>query len=165
MDWFIHDPEVDKAAHSGRAADTALFGRVTYQMFARHWPKVAENPDASKEERATADELDEMTKIVFSKTLAELTWVNSKLVKGDLIKEVRKLKQGEGSEIIIFGSGTIVQQLADAGLIDEYLLLVTPVVLGSGKSMFTDVKRFSLKLVEARGFASGNVMLHYSMGV
>jgi dihydrofolate reductase len=161
IDWFIHDPEVDKALHSGGQADTALFGRVTYQMFESVWPKVAVDPKAPKEARDTADELSQMTKIVFSKTLTEVTWENSKLVKGNVTEEVRRLKQGKGSGITIFGSGTIVQQLTSEGLIDDYWFIVTPVILGTGKPLFAGVRKLDLELLDTRNFKSGNVVLHY----
>jgi dihydrofolate reductase len=161
IDWFIHDPGVDKAAHEMMQPDTLLLGRVTYQMFESYWPPVARDPNAPEGARTLADELNQMTKVVFSKTLKEVTWVNSKLFKGNLAEEVRKLKQGEGADITIFGSGTIVQQLANEGLIDEYLITVTPVVLGAGKPLFQDVKKLDLELLEARSFKSGNVVLHY----
>lgn len=161
MDWFIHDPEVDKALHEMMQPDTILFGRVTYQMFESHWPNVARDPNAPQEARILADELNQMTKVVFSKTLQEVTWENSKLVKGNVIDEVRKLKQGNGPDMVIFGSGTIVQQLTAEGLIDEYLIAVTPVILGAGKPLFKDVKKLSLELLEAKSFQSGNVVLHY----
>ena len=160
-DWFIPDPEVDKAAHEMAQADTILFGRVTYQLFESVWPKVAVDPNAPKEARITADEVNQMTKVVFSTTLKEVTWEHSILFKGNLAEEVRKLKQGNGPDILIFGSGTIVDQLANEGLLDEYLLVVTPVVLGAGKPLFQDVKKFNLELLEARDFHSGNVLLHY----
>ena len=161
IDWFIHDPEVDKATHEIMHADTMLLGRVTYQMFESYWPHVTEDPNEPKEAKVLADELNQMTKVVFSKTLKEVTWENSKLVKGDVTKEVSELKQGEGPDIVIFGSGTIVQQLAGEGLIDEYLILVTPVILGTGKSMFRDVKKSNLELLETRAFNTGNVLLHH----
>ena len=165
MDWFIPDPEVDKALHEGGTdtvpADTVLFGRVTYQLFEAHWPKAASDPNAPEGERATGRELNAMTKVVFSRTLQEVNWVNSQLAKGDLASEVQKLKRGAGGTMLIFGAGTIVQQLAAAGLIDEYMLCVTPVILGAGKSMFIGVNRQQLKLVKARDFKSGNVLLHY----
>ena len=161
IDWFIQDPEVDKAAHELMQPDTLLMGRVTYQLFESYWPHVATDPAAPKEARTLANELNQMTKVVFSTTLKEVTWENSILVKGDITKEVKKLKQGEGPDIAIFGSGTIVQQLADEGLLDEYLIVVTPVVLGTGKPLFKGVKKFTLELLEARDFKSGNVLLHY----
>jgi dihydrofolate reductase len=161
IDWFIHDPEVDKAAHELMQPDTLLLGRVTYQMFESYWPHVATDPNAPAGARTLANELNEMTKVVFSKTLPEVTWENSKLVKGDITKKVSQLKQGEGPDIAIFGSGTIVQQLADEGLIDEYLMAVTPVILGAGKPLFKNVKKIRLELLETRNFKSGNVLLHY----
>lgn len=163
LDWAIPDPEVDKAAHKGAQADTALFGRVTYQLFENHWPKVADNPVASEGERKMADELNQMTKVVFSETLKEVTWKNSRLAQGNVAEETRRLKQDAGSDIIMFGSGTIVQQLANEGLIDDYFLIVTPVVLGTGKPLFKGVRKLDLELKEAQSFKSGNVLLHYKI--
>jgi dihydrofolate reductase len=164
IDWFIHDPEVDKAAHGRGQSDTLLMGRLTYQMFEGHWPHVAADPNAPEGERMTADELTRMTKVVFSTTLQDATWESTRLVKGHILKEVRELKQGEGSDMLIFGSGTIVQQLAEAGLIDEYLFILTPVLVGTGKPLFKGQK-MNLKLLETRGFNSGNVLLHYGIPV
>ncbi|HMF29786.1 MAG TPA: dihydrofolate reductase family protein [Candidatus Lokiarchaeia archaeon] len=171
IDWFVRDPEVDKAVHAReiysetneeRQPRMVLFGRVTYQMFERYWPNVSADPSASEELRATANELDQMTKVVFSSTLKEVAWENSVLVSGDLAKEVRKLKQEEGPDMLIFGSGSIVQQLANEDLIDDYLIVVTPVVLGEGKPLFKDVNKHNLQLLQATGFESGNVLLHYA---
>jgi dihydrofolate reductase len=161
IEWFIHEAEVDQAAHEMMAPDTLLMGRATYQMFESYWPPVAKDPDAPEGARMIAHELNEMTKVVFSKTLEEVTWVNSKLVKDDIISMVNQLKQGDGQDIAIFGSGTIVQQLADEGLIDEYLIVVTPVILGAGRALFKEVKKCNLELLETRSFRSGNVLLHY----
>src|SRR5207249_7464999 len=97
-------------------------------------------------------ELKKMTKIVFSRRLKKVAWENSKLINGNLIEEVKKLKQDNGPDMVIFGSGTIVQQLTDVGLMDEYLFVVTPVILGAGKSLFNDVKKLDLKLLEVRYF-------------
>jgi dihydrofolate reductase len=161
MDWFVQDPAVDKAVHEMMRLDSVLFGRVTYQIFESFWPKAATDPNVPEGVRVMANELNQMTKVVFSKTLKEVTWQNSKLFKGDLIKEVRELKQGKGADMVIFGSGSIVQQLANAGLMDEYVFAVTPVVLGAGKALFKDVKHMNLNLLEKRDFKSGNVLLHY----
>ena len=163
IDWFIHDPEVDQAAHAMMSPDTLLMGRVTYQMFESYWPLVARDPDAPKDARIVADELNQMNKVVFSNTLAEVTWVNSRLVRNDVVREVRQIKQGTGADITIFGSGTIVQQLAKENLIDEYLITLTPVVIGKGRPLFLDVKRMDLKLLETRAFVSGNLLLHYAI--
>lgn len=160
-EWFIQDQQVDKAAHEMMEPDTVLFGRVTYQLFEGHWPKMAKDPNAPKEAKATADELNKMNKLVFSKTLKEVHWENTRLISGNLAEEVKKLKQSEGGDIVIFGSGTIVQQLTDERLIDEYLFVLTPVILGEGKSFFEDVEKLGLNLLETRNFKTGNVMLHY----
>ena len=163
IDWFIHDPEVDQAAHEMMSPDTILFGRETYQMFENYWPLVADDPDASESDRDIANELNQMTKIVFSKSLKKVAWENSRLVKGDLIKEVNQLHKGKGPDIAIFGSGRIVQQLAGKGLIDEFIFNVTPVVLGRGKSLFNDGTQFDLTLLGTRHFDSGNALLHYRL--
>jgi len=165
MDWFIWDPEVDKAVHEGESSDMLILGGITYRGFERSWVPVLKDPNAPKERKAVAEELTTMTKVVFSKTLKEneITWDNTILFKGNLIDEVKKLKQENGSDILIFGSGTIVQQLANAGLIDDYFFILTPVVAGDGKPLFKDVKLFGLKLLETRSFQSGNVLLHYTI--
>lgn len=168
IDWFIVDPELDKALHEMSQQDAVppdmvLLGRVTYQLFESVWPKVAADPKAPKEARNIANELNQMTKVVFSKTLKEVYWENTKLVKGDVAKEVGELKQGKGSDILIFGSGTIVQQLTAVGLIDEYLFAVTPVILGAGKTLFSGVQKLDIELLEARTFKSGNVLLYYKI--
>ena len=161
IDWFIQDIDVDEAVHGWGKADTVLFGRVTYELLASYWPKAAVDPKTPKAEKKMADELNKMTKIVFSRTLKEVTWQNSRLVKGDVAEKVRKMKRAKGEGIIMFGSGTIAQQLASEGLIDDYWFIVTHVILGAGKQLFAGVKKLNLELVEANGFKSGNVVLHY----
>jgi dihydrofolate reductase len=168
IDWMVRDPEVDKALHEpssdepeSAGSDTMLLGNTTYTMFENSWPQIAKDPNAPDELHKLADEVIGMTKIVFSKTRKEVTWENSKLFRGNLIEETKKLKQADGGPIIIFGSGSIVQQLSNAGLIDEYFFAVTPVVLGKGKPLFQDVEKLNLRLLEARHFKSGNVLLRY----
>ncbi len=162
IDWFMPDPEVDRAIHQMMNLDTVLFGRITYQMFESYWPNVAHDANAPAGARSMANELNEMTKLVFSRTLDMVTWENSKLFKHNLVDEVRQLKHESGKDFVIFGSGSIVQQLASAALIDEYLILITPVILGTGKSLFKDVNKTNFKLQEARSFDSGNVLLRYT---
>lgn len=116
--------------------------------------------------KAVAEELTKMTKVVFSKTLKkqEITWENTRLHAGKLIEVVKQLKRGKGGDIMIMGSGSIIQQLAKKGLVDDYVFILTPVVAGEGKPLFKVVKQFGLKLLSAKGFGSGNVLLHYSIG-
>ena len=161
VDWFVRDPEVDEASHELTDPDTTVFGRHTYQMFERVWPAVAADPDAPKQARAMGDELNRMTKVVFSRTLTDLSWENSVLASGDVAGQVRELKQADGRDIVVFGSGSIVGELAGNGLVDDFVVVLTPVVLGGGKPLFAEQPRSSLRLRSAREFDSGNVLLHY----
>ena len=160
-EWVVDDPEVPQAAHALIHADTAVFGRVTYEEFASYWPFVLSNPDASPEARMMATELGQMTKVVCSTTLQAVTWENSRLVREHIAEEVRHLKGGEGADIVLFGSGTLVRQLAAAGLIDEYVIVLTPVVLGAGQALFEKSTHRTLELLTAQAFPSGTVLLHY----
>ena len=94
-----------------------------------------------------------------------ISWQKTKLIHDNLLDEVKKLKFGDGADFVIFGSGSIVQQLTAAKLIDEYVLVVTPVILGKGKSFFNDVNKLPLTLKSSKDFNSGNVMLHYSLNI
>lgn len=170
IDWIIRDPEVDRALREPRdgsdpsesgGSGTMLLGNVTYTLFENSWPPIAKDPNAPEDMHKLADEIARMTKIVFSQSRRDVTWENSKLFHGNLVEEVQKLKQEDGTPILIFGSGTIVQQLTEAGLIDEYFIAVTPVILGKGKPLFGDVQKRNLRLLEARHFESGNVLLRY----
>ncbi len=143
---------------SGGGGGTFLFGRVTYEMMASYWP----TPAAAAALPTVAKTMNETPKVVFSRTLDRADWENTTILKGDLTTEVRKLKEGPGEGIIIFGSGTLVAQLAEAGLIDEYQITVEPVALGQGRSMFEGMKeKLPLKLISAHSFKNGNVFLRY----
>jgi dihydrofolate reductase len=137
-----------------RAADALLLGRVTYQGFAAAWPSVTD-------EEGFADRMNGLPKHVVSTTLDTLEWNNSSLIKSDVVQQVAALKQQPGQDILIGGSGELIQTLAQHNLIDDYYLLVYPVVLGSGKRIFRDGTEAALKLVETKSFASGVVLLHY----
>lgn len=144
------------------AADTLLLGRVTYESFAGSWPKVPDNPAVSEGEKAYARLLNAMRKVVFSKTLAAAEWNNSTLHREVLPEEIKRLKAEPGKDIIIYGSASIIQSLMNLGLIDEYQLLLYPLVLGNGKPLFKNVQqRQSLKLAQSEVFPSGVVLLQY----
>jgi dihydrofolate reductase len=173
LDWTVEDPELDRyvmdpdlgqGEHNPAPPDTVVFGRVTYDLFEQYWPHVAANPSAGEGERRMADALGAMSKVVFSTTRKDVTWQNSRLLPGNVAEEVRALKDG-GASMIIFGSGTIIRELADAGLIDEYQLIVSPRALGAGKTLFAGGQPFGVSLLEARAFpGSGNVLLRYAAG-
>ncbi len=136
-----------------------LFGRVTYQMMASYWP----TPAAQQSDPEVAAGMNRARKVVFSRSLAKAEWQNTRLMQGDLVSEVRGLKQESGPGMAILGSGSIVSQLAPAGLIDEYQFVVNPVALGAGRTLFEDMKeRLVLKLMHARTFKNGKVYLCYS---
>ncbi len=140
------------------SVDTLLFGRVTYELMAGYWP----TPDAMKNDPLVAERMNNLSKIVFSRTLDKVEWNNSRLVKSNIEAEIQKMKKLPGKDIVILGSGSIVSELAQRGLIDEYRIMVNPIVLGHGNSMFKGIKdRLNLKLIKTKTFKSGNVLFYY----
>jgi dihydrofolate reductase len=146
------------------ASDALLLGRVTYEGFAAAWPNMMEQYEGPR--RAELQEYTDMMngypKYVVSTTLEEpLEWSNSTLIKGNVAEEVSRLKQQPGKDILVFGSGDLVNTLMQHGLIDEYRLMVFPVVVGSGKRLFDNIETTVLRLVETKTFGSGVVVLSY----
>ncbi len=130
-------------------------GRVTYQGFAKAWPSMTD-------EQGFADRMNSLPKFVVSTTLKEVEWNNARLMKGNIVEEVSKLKQQPGQDILVSGSGELVHTLMQHDLIDEYRLMVHPVVLGSGKRLFRDGSDTTvLRLVDTKTFSSGVVVLTY----
>jgi dihydrofolate reductase len=163
MDWFVPDNDVDKTTHELVKADTLIAGRVTFEMFEASWPPVLLDPNAPKEMKALAQELADMRKIVFSETMKMSDWENTKFYSGGITEVVKKLKEEDGSDILIMGSGTVVQQLTNADLIDEYVFILTPVITSGGKPLFKEInQKNELTFLKAKSFASGNVLLHYA---
>jgi dihydrofolate reductase len=163
MNWFVQDPEVDKATHSAVKADTLLLGETTFKGFEMMWVPVLKDPNAPQPMKALAQELTDMQKVVFAENTTDTEWANTTFHKDGFAQVVRDLMEQDGADIMVLGSGTIVQQLAREGLIDEYLFIETPVIAGEGKPLFKDVPHQNLKLLQAKGFASGNVLLHYEV--
>ena len=160
MSWaHKQDPEWNEfVADNSRSGGELLFGRITYEMMASFWP----TPAAAKQFPVVAEEMNKLPKVVFSRTLDSVSWQNTRLIKGNLADEVRKLKQESGNDMVIMGSGSIISQLAPENLIDEYQMVVNPIVLGSGRTMFDGVKnKLNLKQTKARTFKNGNVLLCY----
>jgi dihydrofolate reductase len=159
IDWHVVDEEFHEfAIQQLDSADTILFGRATYQLMASYWPTEA----AVKRDPLIAAKMNQMPKIVFSGTLARAKWANSRMVKEKAAEEVARLKQQPGENILILGSANLAATLTQNGLIDEYRLMVCPIVLGSGRPLFQGVEgRLPMKLLNARAFRSGNVLLAY----
>ena len=145
-------------AENAKGGGELLFGRITYEMMASYWP----TPAAMKDNPVVAEQMNARSKIVFSRTMDKAAWSNTRLVKSDLVAEVRKMKQQPGPGTAILGSGSIVAQLAPAGVIDEYQVVVLPVVLGQGRTMFEGITRpLNLQLTKTRTFRNGKVYLCY----
>jgi dihydrofolate reductase len=163
LDWHIVDMGLNHYANDLLSnVDALLFGRVTYQLMADYWPAAATNPSTPKSDLEIADKMNNLPKIVFSKTLQEVKWNNSRLVKENIAEEISKMKQQPGKDMVIFGSGSIVSTFMQHGLIDEYRIIVNPVVLGNGKPLFKGIKdKQNLKLLKTRVFGSGVVILYY----
>ena len=156
-----NDPEWQRFTNENVSGDgIMLFGRVTYEMMASYWP----TPQARGQFPQVADRMNSGQKVVFSRTLNKTPWQNTRLINGNLPQEVRKLKASAGEGIVILGSGTIVSQLAQENLIDQYQLIVNPVVLGAGRTLFEGVNTLRLKRVQSRTFNNGNVLLTYEPG-
>ena len=153
------DPEYATwvAGNAGGDADF-LFGRITYELMAGYWP----TPMAKQQMPEVAEAMNKRRKLVFSKTLNKADWNNTKLIKGELVQEVKKIKSESGPDILIFGSGTIISQLAAENLIDTYMMVMSPVVLGKGRTMFEGLKEMKdLKLTGSRAFKNGKVLLNF----
>jgi dihydrofolate reductase len=165
MDWmeeFFDEALANYESELQKTVDMTLFGRVTYQGFASYWPKVALDPASPKGLVEYAHQLNAMRKMVFSKTLSRVEWNNSTLVKEIVPEDITKMKQEPGRDIVIYGSASIVRTLTNLGLIDQYQLLVYPVVLGSGKPLFQDIlHKVKLSLISTRTHPSGVVVLSY----
>ena len=145
-------------AENAKGDGLLLFGRVTYELMASFWP----TPMADQHDPVVAERMNKLPKVVFSKTLDKASWSNTRLVKGDMVAEIRKMKKEPGEDMVILGSGSIVSQLAQEGLIDAYQVVVNPIVLGKGRTMFDGVKeKLNLKLTKTRAFGNGNVFLCY----
>jgi dihydrofolate reductase len=145
-------------AENAKGDSPLLFGKITYEVMASFWP----TPMADQHDPVLAERMNKLPKVVFSRTLDKASWNNTTLVKGDLVAEIRKMKKEPGEDMVILGSGSIVSQLAQAGLIDAYQVVVNPIVLGKGRTMFEGIKdRLNLKLTKTRTFGNGNVFLSY----
>jgi dihydrofolate reductase len=159
FDFWVVDEEFDRfAVEQLDEVDTLLFGRVTYEGMAAYWP----TPQGEQDDPRVAARMNGLSKIVVSRTLRKAEWANTRLIKDDVAGELKKLKQQPGKDIAILGSSDLTVGLLQMGLIDEVRIMVNPVVLGSGKSVFrTADERIGRALLKSRPFNSGNVLLDY----
>jgi dihydrofolate reductase len=166
IDWFKSiksDEEFERITHeeAGTGEGTVLFGRKTYDMMKSYWP----TSEAIRTDPMMAKVVNQSEKIVFSRRLDGVeegpNWKNVSLMREITKESITKLKKKKGKDMVIIGSGSIVKQLTEMGMVDEYQLMVVPVVLGMGKNFFTNVQQMDLRLVSAKGFKNGVVQLKY----
>jgi dihydrofolate reductase len=161
---FAHKPPEDTEWHDFVARNASsggmlLFGRTTYDMMAAWWP----TPMAARAMPEVAARMNAMPKIAFSRTMSSADWSHTTLVRDDLVGTVRRLKDEAGPDMAILGSGSVVRQLAGAGLIDTFQIVLNPVALGAGKSLFSGLtQQLALVLTNTRVFGNGSVVLWYA---
>ena len=164
IDWFKTSDDEEKAfTHkAAKQSSTLIFGHTTYEMMAGFWPTA----DAARNDPVIAGVMNSAPKIVFSKTLKPVkdgpVWKNVRVLHEIKKEEVARLKEQAGGDMVILGSGRIVQQLSNLDLIDEYQLMVHPLILGAGKYLFSGVNSMNLKLYDIRTFRSGKVFVTYN---
>lgn len=140
-------------------ADGLIFGRVTYQGMASYWP----TPEAIKDDPEVARRMNTIRKYVFSKTLDKADWNNTQVINGDAVVELTKIKNQPGKDLYVFGSADLATTFTKHNLIEEYRLMVNPVVLGKGEPLFKENGGIlKLKLLSTKAFKNGNVLLYYA---
>lgn len=161
ISWHKHGAGGEEAQFADEGAQSGgvlLFGRVTYEMMVAFWP----TEQAYQTFPLVADGMNKAEKIVFSNTLKNADWNNTRVIGGDIVAAVRKMKQEPGKDLTILGSGSIVSILADHGLIDSFQFMVDPIALGAGTPVFNNIsKPLQLELVSSKAFKSGTLILTY----
>lgn len=163
MNWIKVDESMfDFVATMTESSDTALYGRVTYEMMQSYWPTAADKPNATKHDIEHAAWYKKVSKIVLSKTLKEEGLNNTSVIGDGLSDKINKIKNQEGKNILIFGSPSASHSLLQEGLVDEFWIFVNPVLMGKGIPLFKNIREItSLKLVETKTFSNGVIALHY----
>ena len=159
LSWHTHGTEENLyASDSLQAENILLFGRKTYEMMAGYWP----TPMAMEHDPTVAIGMNRAEKLVFSSSTQEAAWENTSIINGDITEKIRQLKQTPGKNMTLLGSGNILSQLAANDLIDDYLIMIDPVAIGSGTSIFSGIEhRLQLSLKNVQTFKSGVILLHY----
>ena len=163
MSWISVDEEMfEYAGHQTDKSDTALYGRVTWQMMDDYWPDAGEKPNAGTHDKQHSAWYNQVEKIVISKTLHDIHKPNTRFISENVALEIKNLKRKKGNDIVVFGSPGLSHFLMAEDLIDEYWLFVNPVLLGKGTPLFKSVpKPVNLVLLESAFFTTGVIGLHY----
>lgn len=165
MNWITVNEEIfDHVEKRITQTDTALYGRVTYEMMENYWPTAGTKPNASKHDVNHSPWYKEAHKLVLSKTMKGAELPNTTIISDNISSQIKEIKASEGSEILLFGSPTATHSLIQQNLIDGYWLFVNPIILGRGIPLFTDINdRIKLNLVTTRQFSSGVTELNYTV--
>jgi dihydrofolate reductase len=163
MNWILIDESMfEIASQRTKESDTALYGRVTWQMMENYWPDAAKQPNATKHDIEHSAWYNMVTKVVASRTLRETNLVNTKLIRDNLPQEVRRLKEQKGRDIVMFGSPSTAHALMAENLIDDYWIFINPILIGEGIPLFKDIREvIKLNLVSSEVFPSGVICIHY----
>ncbi|WP_028978320.1 dihydrofolate reductase family protein [Sporocytophaga myxococcoides] len=165
MNWIKVNEEIfDYVGKRIKEGDTALYGRVTYQMMESYWPTAGDQPNASKHDIEHSQWYKKVHKVVLSKTMKGADLTNTTIISDNIAKEINKIKQQPGSDILLFGSPTATHVLIQENLIDGYWLFVNPIILGQGIPLFTGIKgKVKLKLLNTHQFDIGVTELNYTV--
>jgi dihydrofolate reductase len=165
MDWIKVDEEIfDYVGERIGDGDTALYGRVTYQMMESYWPTAGDEPDASKHDIEHSKWYKKVHKVVLSKTMKDTDLTNTTIISDNLAERLNEIKQQPGSDILLCGSPTATHSLIQKNLIDGFWLFVNPIILGQGIPLFVDIKdKINLNLLTTRQFTSGVTELNYTV--
>jgi dihydrofolate reductase len=163
LNWVKVDEEIfDFVGKRISESDTALYGRVTYQMMEKYWPTAADKPTATKHDIEHSKWYKKVHKVVLSKTLKDDNFTNTEIISDNLFKRINEIKQQDGNDILLFGSPTATHSLIQLNLIDGYWLFVNPIILGQGIPLFVNIKdKIRLKLMTTQQFSCGVTELNY----
>lgn len=161
--WHQHSAagseEGDFSGQNAQSESVLLFGRTTFEMMRSFWPTAT----AAEQMPETADGMNKSPKIVFSNTLTEPGWNNTTILKGDIVAQMKKMKETPGKDMTILGSGSIVRLFTEHKLIDEFHIMIDPVLLGKGKTLFEGMEKpVKLELIDTRIFKSGAILASYA---
>jgi dihydrofolate reductase len=165
MDWIKVDEEIfEYVGKRIGEGDTALYGRVTYQMMEGYWPTAADKPNASKHDIEHSRWYSKVHKVVLSKTMQDQDLTNTTIISGNLFHGIHEIKQTPGEDILLFGSPTATHSLMQLNLVDGYWLFVNPIILGQGIPLFAHIRdKIKLKLITTRSFTCGVTELNYTV--
>jgi dihydrofolate reductase len=166
LDWLVPHATTSEGheifSRLRERADTILVGRVNYEGYASYWPSVKDDPKASPNDKAISRWLDDVPKVVFSRTLREVTWKNARLAQRDAAEEVAALKRETGKDILIQNSTRLTQSLLAADLVDELQILVAPVAISKGRALFGGLSRpIELELTDQSRLKDGTLAVRY----